>query len=229
MGISNATIPITSMAHSALTGVTTAQHHASPAPESSTNDAIARYDGAAGALQDYTSLAPTISDAGIIALTSGALQWPSTAIPSADANTLDDYEEGTFTPQLADNSNDGTGEGQAYGAQVGAYTRVGNRVAFNLFLVGSTVGAGLTGGQQCRILGLPFASEGTASNIQAVSVGYASTMLLGTAGFNVSARLNPSEAFVRLDLWDATTGTSALLIQELANGYEIGVSGVYEV
>ena len=37
---------------------------------------------------------------GLVSLTSGQLKFPATQVPSADANTLDDYEEGTFDGTL---------------------------------------------------------------------------------------------------------------------------------
>ena len=47
---------------------------------------------------------------------------------AAAANLLDDYEEGTWTPGIADVSLDGSGEGQTYTKQVGTYTKIGNVV-----------------------------------------------------------------------------------------------------
>lgn len=41
---------------------------------------------------------PQFSDA--INLTGGQIKFPATQVASSDANTLDDYEEGTFTPTL---------------------------------------------------------------------------------------------------------------------------------
>ena len=62
------------------------------------DEAITRFNGTGGSsLQGYSSLSPTISDAGIVSLTSGALKFPATEITSADANTLDDYQQGSWT------------------------------------------------------------------------------------------------------------------------------------
>ena len=38
----------------------------------------------------------TLSATGLITATGGQIAFPATAVPSADPNTLDDYEEGTF-------------------------------------------------------------------------------------------------------------------------------------
>lgn len=71
------------------------------------------------------------------------IQFPSTQVPSGDANTLDDYEEGTFTPVL-------TGSGGSAGSYAasqaeGVYTKIGNLViataAVSLSNLGSWSGA----------------------------------------------------------------------------------------
>jgi hypothetical protein len=41
-----------------------------------------------------------ITTAGVVELTSGQLKFPASQNASADANTLDDYEEGTWTPTI---------------------------------------------------------------------------------------------------------------------------------
>lgn len=58
------------------------------------------------------------------------VQFPATAVPSADANTLDDYEEGTFTPTLGGAS----GNSYSYATQIGSYTKIGRVVYFNLHI-----------------------------------------------------------------------------------------------
>jgi hypothetical protein len=56
-----------------------------------------------------------------INLTGGQITFPATAVPSADANTLDDYEEGTWTPTLANLT-------VGNGIVTGTYTKVGDVV-----------------------------------------------------------------------------------------------------
>jgi len=72
---------------------------------------------------------------------------------TAAANTLDDYEEGTFSPvfQTGGNSN-----GISHSISSGTYTKVGNRVILSGFAVMSAKNsASLTGGN-VTIGGLPF-------------------------------------------------------------------------
>jgi len=84
-------------------------------------------------------------------LTGGQLAFPASQNASADANTLDDYEEGTWTPGV---SFGGASVGVTYGvSNAGYYTKVGNIATVTGYLVltskGSSVGAAL-------ITGLPF-------------------------------------------------------------------------
>lgn len=73
---------------------------------------------------------------------------------SADVNTLDYYQEGTFTPVVAGTTTAGAG---TYTTQAGKYTRIGNRVYFNLQIVQTAH----TGTGNMVITGLPFTSEST--------------------------------------------------------------------
>jgi hypothetical protein len=60
-----------------------------------------------------------------INLTGGQITFPATQSASADANTLDDYEEGTFTPTVFGGTTAGT---TIYGSVWGYYTKVGRQV-----------------------------------------------------------------------------------------------------
>jgi len=193
------------------------------------DEAIARFDGTAGsAVQGYSSLSPTISDAGIISLTSGALKFPATAIASGDANTLDDYEEGTWTPQLADNSGDGTGESQGYATQVGTYTKLGRVVSIQGVLEMSSLGS-LTTSQSARILGLPFAPS-TLSNLrQSFAVGRGSGLNLPAAYASVSLATRNGISYIEGKVWDGTAGGSDFLISEWSASGRIEFAGTYIV
>lgn len=86
-------------------------------------------------------------------LTGGQIAFPSTQAPSANVNTLDDYEEGNFTPAI---SFGGGSTGITYVAQTGRYTKVGRAVHFSLQLELSSTGAA---SGQMRVTGLPFAAS----------------------------------------------------------------------
>jgi hypothetical protein len=93
---------------------------------------------------------PTSANAngGILQLSSG-ITFPATQVASSDANTLDDYEEGTWTPTIIGTTTAGTG---TYSLQAGQYTKIGNRV----FVEGYISWSAHTGTGNMRIAGLPF-------------------------------------------------------------------------
>ena len=80
---------------------------------------------------------------------SGAgITFPATQSASSDANTLDDYEEGTWTPTLVS-----TGATFAYTIQQGTYTKIGRQVTC---LIRFQVSASGTVTNPTSIGGLPF-------------------------------------------------------------------------
>ena len=83
---------------------------------------------------------PSASGAGIT--------FPATQTASTDANTLDDYEEGTWTPNI--NSNNGTG---TFATKVGSYVKIGKQVTIWFVVDG---GNSLAAGTTQYLAGLPF-------------------------------------------------------------------------
>jgi hypothetical protein len=104
-----------------------------------------------------TAILPTtLGVGGATPATSGSgITFPATQSASSDANTLDDYEEGTWTPAITFG---GGSTGITYSSQLGFYTKIGNTVTVqfrvNLSSKGSSTGSAALGG-------LPFTSGGT--------------------------------------------------------------------
>jgi len=106
-------------------------------------------------LYGNVSVTGVIGVGGATTSTSGSgISFPATQSASSDANTLDDYEEGTFTPTVQGVSSAGTA---TYSTQLGAYTKIGNLVYINVYL--SYTGG--TGTGQLRVANLPFTSAGS--------------------------------------------------------------------
>ena len=83
--------------------------------------------------------------------TGTGIAFPATQSASSDANTLDDYEEGTWTPSLRD------GTTTTYTTQSGRYTRIGRLVQAEFRLIINSIG----NGSPYVIAGLPFTAAGT--------------------------------------------------------------------
>lgn len=90
---------------------------------------------------------------GLLNTTNGQIQFPAVQNPSANANTLDDYEEGTWTPGLT-YTTPGT-LSVAYNTQSGEYTKVGRKVHAVMGLVTNTHNLGTATGN-LLVSGLPF-------------------------------------------------------------------------
>jgi hypothetical protein len=95
------------------------------------------------------SFTTTIGVGGATASASGSgISFPSTQSASTDANTLDDYEEGTWTPS------DGSGAGLSFSGVTATYTKIGRQVNLHLALQYPATASGAN----ARVSGLPFAT-----------------------------------------------------------------------
>jgi len=77
----------------------------------------------------------------------GGIQFPATQVASSNANTLDDYEEGTWTPTYSLGSGSGT-----FTTGTAVYTKIGRVVTLAIRFVGS----GVSSASNLAIGGLPF-------------------------------------------------------------------------
>lgn len=89
---------------------------------------------------------------------SGGIQFPATMASSSDPNTLDDYEEGSWTPQLTSAGGSGV---FSYLIQHGRYTKLGNKVLFNGTVVCNGTGSRIG---EIQITNLPFTIQTLSSN-----------------------------------------------------------------
>ena len=129
-------------------------------PATSTNRTLTLPDNTGTIITQNSTpaFASTIGVGGATAAASGAgITFPATASASSDANTLDDYEEGTWTPA----GNTGF-PGGGIDVAIGTYTKIGNVVhAFALMTAKND-------GTTIQIGGLPFAT----SYYEAVSISH---------------------------------------------------------
>lgn len=83
------------------------------------------------------------------------VKFPATQVASADANTLDDYEEGTFSPTLTTDGTNFTSVTYFAGFNGGKYTKIGRLVTVQITLGTSAVTIGPATGN-IVIGNLPF-------------------------------------------------------------------------
>lgn len=123
---------------------------------------------AAAGTGDPTDL--TAAQVAAIIGANGQIPFPATQNPSADANTLDDYEEGTCTIVLAFG---GASVGVAYTTRSAIYTKVGNKVIVHGLIILSSKGSS-TGA--ATITGLPFTSNASNRAMGSIMLGTAATL-----------------------------------------------------
>ena len=152
--------------------------------------------------------------------TAGQIAFPAVANPSADANTLDDYEEGAWTPAIAF---DGSSPNVTYDAQDGRYTKTGNRVAISgrMYLTNKGTSAG---GTLVTITGLPFTVKNSGGALSPPS------LRLKTVSFANQHQACININATTIDLYEVTeAGTETQLDHNnFANTSQIFISGSYE-
>ena len=95
------------------------------------------------------------ANGGVLQL-SGGITFPATAVAASDVNTLDDYEEGTWTPEIADAATGGNTV--THSVQNGLYTKVGNVVTAYFRVTWTSLGS-CASGSLIRIRGLPYSAK----------------------------------------------------------------------
>lgn len=135
------------------------------------------------------------------------ITFPATQSASTDANTLDDYEEGSWTPSLTFG---GGATGMTYNGQYGRYTKIGNTVTVQcglyLGLKGSSTGGAL-------ISGLPFATPNASFG------SYGGTLL--------NSRANMGAGAVGVPYCIANENGTVVYLYQVISGAETQITDTY--
>jgi hypothetical protein len=156
------------------------------------------FGGISGFTTDGTRVtaSTTIGVGGATPSTSGSgITFPATQSQSSNANTLDDYEEGTFTPAISAGITT-----PVYGQQFGNYVKVGRLVTFSVRLL---INTGVGNSAAMTFSGLPFsASNAAGGGNGSCSTGYQTMTTTpfypfisestSTGAFNVTASSGPT-------------------------------------
>ncbi|NBW23043.1 MAG: hypothetical protein EBR82_85375, partial [Caulobacteraceae bacterium] len=155
------------------------------------------------------------------ATTGTGITFPATQSASSNANTLDDYEEGTFTPYI----NAAGISGVTYSVRAGRYTKIGNRVSVDVAIELSNKGTGGSG--NLNIEGLPF----TASNTSGYYINYGCLVdSLNSDCRQVAAQTIPNQSYVIITKNGGSTAQhSALQYSDITNITIIRFYACYEV
>lgn len=158
---------------------------------------------------------PTFS---VTPIVNAGLKFPSVQVPSVDPNTLDDYEELSWTPTYVSSG----GGAPTYSVQVGVSVKIG-RIVHIMGRIITTSVAGLNAGD-ITVDGLPYISDGTGHWPGYISywAGMASTLDIFTAFFTAGA--------TNIQLFGATGPTATLgpiTKGDFNNNTDIIIGGFY--
>ena len=126
---------------------------------------------------NFTQTLPAATGTVVISGTTPTLNgvtFPSTQIPSADANTLDDYEEGTFSPNPTPSAGSFTTV-----SSTGNYVKIGKQVTVFVDILISNVGTG----SGVLNFAVPFTQSGAfavGAAIESNAVGITGACYVGT-------------------------------------------------
>jgi hypothetical protein len=143
----------------------------------------------------------------------GGIAFPAAAVAVADVNTLDDYEEGSWTPSV--------GGSATYTTQVGKYTKIGDTVFIQMFLTINAIGTGST----TTVSGLPFTSNGNFNNAFTVS----QSSSLATSLIYVVGNTGGTATTIVFG-GNAAAGTAVPAAQAIfGNGTHVSCAGFYHI
>jgi hypothetical protein len=168
-------------------------------------------NGTTGITTPTESVATTIGVGGATPSTSGAgITFPATKNPSSNANTLDDYEEGSFTPSIIGSTSAGTA---SYSNRDGRYTKIGRFVHVVITLVWT----GHTGTGNMLVSGLPFSvlAGDNPSTLNLINA----TSLTGQVATELTSGATTGRLFAVNNGSAAQLGISAAATYELTIGY----------
>jgi hypothetical protein len=164
------------------------------------------------------SATPTTSGSGIT--------FPATQSASINVNTLDDYEEGTFTPTWVS-----SGATFVYDANYrhGRYTKIGNTVYVSFHISTSEVPGG-TITNALTISGLPFNSGNVDySNMSAFNYGYLYNIDWPASKTQATALMNRNASTVAMYWEQDSTISAQWLASALRAGSYLIINGFYFV
>lgn len=133
------------------------------------------------------------------------------------------YEEGTWTPTLA-SSGGGT---PTYVRQIGRYTRIGNRVLFQIEIDLASKGTLAAG--NLSLTGLPFTSNSTVANWAGVTVGLCDGFTYPVLAMQLTAIVDYNNTTVGLYWIKSGAATNNVVLADISTTPRINFSGQYMI
>ena len=173
----------------------------------------------------------TISDGNLVIGTAGhGIDFSAQSSPASGMTSelLDRYEEGTFTPAIADATLNGTSEGQTYhSSTIGRYTRIGRQVHVYGH-VNITSSGTMTSTDGVNIVGFPFTALAIGSLNASFHFGSLNNGNISQYA-HISGFVAAGTSYVQMKEWNTAAGVSSFQIQELSSSANFNFSGTYYI
>ena len=186
----------------------------------SAGSSVARFRYGGGPGTGTNSMTGTFMTVGLEGGSAGTqgIYFAPTQVASSDANTLDDYEEGTWTPTVTFDSGPSS---ITYSSQVARYTKIGNTVNVWFYVQVNTVSGA---GGSSYISGLPFTCNGTIQG--GVNLNWANNGFVSTAAFAGHIPVNQARAYL---VYLNGGATAQLPASQVTTSTQIIMAGSYQV
>lgn len=147
----------------------------------------------------------------------GQIKFPSAQNASSDANTLDDYEEGTWTPTWYAVSGS-----MSYAYQVGRYVKIGKLVIATCHIITNANNA-FSG--SVYLGGLPFTSDASTTNYIAAPIHMEGVNI--ASGIWAWAHVNPGGTTANLRYYVNNAGAALVQGSQMNAGSDVMVTCTY--
>jgi hypothetical protein len=179
------------------------------------------YTGGSESLRLSATTKAVILAGGSTSANGTGITFPATQSASSDANTLDDYEEGTFTPIIK--SETGSFTSVSYSDATGTYTKIGRVVSFNALVGWSSFVVGTATGT-LQVGNLPFTSADSDTTFAAITY----KINWPNAG-SIAGQVTGTSINFRISSSDGDWNLVQVSAQSAAEQNYIRVSGCYRV
>jgi hypothetical protein len=165
----------------------------------------------------------TLRTTGGLIYANNGIAFPATQVPSADANTLDDYEEGTWTPAI------GLLGTISYSNQSGRYVKIGKVVWIEFYITYSSTDT-TQDANTLFINGLPFTSSssgalGTSCMLTERVYGINSPTVPNT--FHISAVGNSTSLLTYQNNYNGGITNASYFVSNVRSCYKGGTQYMY--
>jgi hypothetical protein len=168
-----------------------------------------------------------IHSGGVVSIPAGV--EIGSALDATAANTLDDYEEGSFSVEVADAGSGGNSNAMTHSGEVdGVYTKIGSIVFYSI--AGTIDTTGLTGTNILYLRGLPFTANNKANFYEGMTPRIAGGNYIDLASVATQAHstVPASQTYVQFYQSGDAAGVTGIAVNQFVDDASIRFQGMYQ-